>query len=237
VRARRQAAIATRRDPLTGTSEFPDIREQPVAVLAVSPWPAGSTEPAALSWPPLGAHRLAEPFEELRDASDRLLSETGARPKIFLANLGPLAAFTPRATFAKNFFEAGGIEAVINDGFTTPILAPEASDGGLESQTGSSPADDPGAAAASGTDLAALVTAFRQAGIGRVCLCSSDAIYAKEAAPAAQTLAAAGATEIYLAGFPGQAEAALRQAGITAFIYAGCDALATLQAAYRDHQP
>ena len=41
-----------------------------------------------------------------------MLAKTGARPKIFLANLGTLAEFTARATFAKNFFEAGGIEAV-----------------------------------------------------------------------------------------------------------------------------
>ena len=36
---------------------------------------------------------------------------------MFLANLGTLSDFTARATFAKNFYEAGGIEAVTNDGF------------------------------------------------------------------------------------------------------------------------
>ena len=40
---------------------------------------------------------------------------TGARPRVFLANLGSVAAFTARANFAKNFFEAGGIEAVFGD--------------------------------------------------------------------------------------------------------------------------
>ncbi len=45
------------------------------------------------------------------------LAKTGARPKVFLANLGTPSDFTARATFAKNFFEAGGIEAVSNDGF------------------------------------------------------------------------------------------------------------------------
>ena len=45
------------------------------------------------------------------------LPKTGARPKVFLANLGKLSDFTARATFAKNFYEAGGIEAVTNDGF------------------------------------------------------------------------------------------------------------------------
>ena len=40
---------------------------------------------------------------------------------MFLANLGKLSDFTARATFARNFYEAGGIEAVTNDGF--PDLA------------------------------------------------------------------------------------------------------------------
>ena len=46
-----------------------------------------------------------------------MLAKTGARPKVFLANLGKLSEFTARATFAKNFYEAGGIEALGNDGF------------------------------------------------------------------------------------------------------------------------
>ena len=36
---------------------------------------------------------------------------------MFLANLGKLSEFTARAMFAKNFYEAGGIAAVGNDGF------------------------------------------------------------------------------------------------------------------------
>jgi methylmalonyl-CoA mutase len=231
VRAERESAIATRQDPLTGTSEFPDIAERPVAVLAVMPHAVENSEPAAVSCPALSAHRLAERFEALRDTSDRLFRETGARPKIFLANLGPLAAFTPRASFAKNFFECGGIEAVTNDGFTTrPPPHPDAREPVAGPQS-NIPVD------ASATDLSALVTAFQQARTGLVCLCSSDAIYAQEAQQAARALAAAGATRIYLAGRPGQAEATWRQAGVSAFIYAGCDALATLQAAYHDRQP
>jgi methylmalonyl-CoA mutase len=56
--------------------------------------------------------RTAEPFEALREASDAYLASTGSRPKIFLANLGSVGDFTARSTFAKNFFESGGIEAV-----------------------------------------------------------------------------------------------------------------------------
>src|SRR5262249_7219812 len=110
VRAERAKAVARRRDALTGTSNFPDLAETPPAVLDVAP-----VSPPAFE--PLPSQRLAEPFEALRDASDRMLAQTGARPKIFLANLGRLADFTARATFARNLFEAGGIEAPPNDGF------------------------------------------------------------------------------------------------------------------------
>jgi methylmalonyl-CoA mutase len=118
VRSAREAAVATRHDPLTGTSEFPDLSELPVAVLDVAP-----TNPTAAqgknTFAPLPRIRLSEPYERLRDASDRTLTATGARPKVFLATLGTPADFTARATFAKNFFEAGGIEATPADAFAT----------------------------------------------------------------------------------------------------------------------
>jgi methylmalonyl-CoA mutase len=116
VRAEREAAVARRKDALTGTSDYPLLSEQPVKVLAAAPVPLPPPA-AAINYPPLVARRLAEPFEALRDASDRMLAQTGARPKIFLANLGTLAEFTARGAFAKNFFEAGGIEAISNDEF------------------------------------------------------------------------------------------------------------------------
>ncbi|MCP5364231.1 MAG: methylmalonyl-CoA mutase small subunit [Hyphomicrobiales bacterium] len=65
----------------------------------------------------LPSHRFAERFEALRDASDAYKAKTGHYPQIFLANLGPIAKHTARATFAKNFFEVGGIEALTNTGF------------------------------------------------------------------------------------------------------------------------
>jgi methylmalonyl-CoA mutase len=71
----------------------------------------------ATSLTALPRHRLAEKFEALRDASDAYLEKTGKRPSIFLANLGPIARHTARASFAKNFFEVGGIEGLTNTGF------------------------------------------------------------------------------------------------------------------------
>ncbi len=103
----RMKNVARRKEPLTGASEFPDIHEKPVSVLLPAP-PA-----PALGSKALAPHRVSEPFEALRDQAEA----APQRPTIFLANLGPVAAFTARATFAKNFFEAGGVEALGNDGF------------------------------------------------------------------------------------------------------------------------
>ncbi len=191
VRAKRAAAIAQRQDALTGVSIFPNLQEAEAKV----DLPAPARQPVSEG---LHAIRLAQPFEALRDASDKILAKTGARPKIFLANLGTQAEFTGRAAFAKNFFEAGGIETVSGEGL----------------------------------DLPALATAFKAAGAALACLCSSDKVYAKEAAAAAQALKAAGARHIYLAGRPGEQEATLKTAGVQSFIYEGCDVLATLKCAY-----
>ncbi|MGH8999358.1 MAG: methylmalonyl-CoA mutase, partial [Acidimicrobiia bacterium] len=50
------------------------------------------------------------------------------------------------------------------------------------------------------------------------CICSSDAVYAREATGAVEALRAAGAARIYLAGAPGAATAAVDE-----YICAGCD--------------
>ena len=78
-----------------------------------------------------------------------------------------------------------------------------------------------------------LAAAFKASGATLVCLCSSDKSYAAHAAPAAKALQAAGAKHIYLAGRPGEQETAFRAAGVNDFIFAGGDALATLQEAYQ----
>lgn len=111
VRAERQANVARRKDSLIGTSDFPDLGEAPVAVLA-PPRPAAVPPDDRL----LAPIRLAEPFERLRDRSDAYLAAHGVRPKVFLACLGRASDFNARASFAKSLFEAGGIEAVEGKG-------------------------------------------------------------------------------------------------------------------------
>ncbi|MCP5027777.1 MAG: methylmalonyl-CoA mutase [Actinomycetia bacterium] len=73
---------------------------------APSPAPAGDRTVVT----PLGSRRDAESFENLRDRSDHHLAATGSRPRVFLATLGSVARHSARATFARNFFEVGGIE-------------------------------------------------------------------------------------------------------------------------------
>jgi methylmalonyl-CoA mutase len=198
--AAREQNIAKRKEVLTGATEFPNLHEAHVAVLDAKPVVLAPYGEAKFKFEALPPMRLAAPFERLRDRSDRILKDKGARPKVFLANLGTPADFSARATFAKSFFETGGIEAVDSEGFADP---------------------------------AALAAAFEASGAALVCLCSSDKVYAGQAAAAAKALQAVGARHIYLAGRGGEQEAALRAAGVNDFIFAGGDALTVLQDAYR----
>lgn len=91
-----------------------DAAEQGVSIGRMA---AALAEGAGLSIPALPRHRHAESFEALRDAADSHKAATGAWPLVFLANLGRVAQHTARATYAKNFFEAGGIQALGNSGF------------------------------------------------------------------------------------------------------------------------
>ena len=119
-RAVREANMARRKEVLTGATEFPNLQEADVAVLDARPVALAPPGEAKIKFDALAPMRLAAPFEGLRDKSDQILRASGARPKVFLANLGAPADFTARATFAKSFFETGGIETVDTEGFTDP---------------------------------------------------------------------------------------------------------------------
>lgn len=203
-REARAKAVATRREPLTGASEFPNLAEKPVTVLDVKPVTARPASNfgsgSAVACDALPSIRLAEPFEALRDASDAVLAKSGRRPAVFLANLGTVSAFNARATFAANAFAAGGIEAMSNDGFTDP---------------------------------AALAAAFREAGATLACICSTDALYAEHAVAATEALKQAGAGTIYVAGKPVDLIDPLKAAGVHAFLHVGCDLVSLLNGALR----
>ncbi|MFN4025334.1 MAG: methylmalonyl-CoA mutase family protein [Hyphomonas sp.] len=121
VREARAKDIARRKIPLTGVSEYPLLEEiaAPVAE-AARPEARTVTDAALRVFVPdarqsgadtvaeaLAAIRLAAPFEALRDAATRAPKP----PAAFIATLGALAEFTPRADFARNLLAAGGIAA------------------------------------------------------------------------------------------------------------------------------
>ncbi len=98
--------VASRRLPLTGVSDFPLLAETTPEIE-----PMSATESIALTLTrdriaPLAWARLSAPFEALRDAVK------GHDARVFFANLGPLAEFSPRANFAQNLFAAGGVAGI-----------------------------------------------------------------------------------------------------------------------------
>lgn len=228
-REARARAVATRREPITGTSEFPHLAEAKASVLDIAQpgrrrptqplrkaseqdqasligeLAAGASRDVALSAAEDGLRAEPLPCVRLAEPFEALRDKAdavGKRPIVFLATLGSIADFTARAGFARNLFEAGGLAAPSGNGF----------------------------AANGATDLDALVGAFHASGAKLACLCGSDAAYAEEGAAAAEALAKAGAT-IWLAGRPVESEAALNKAGVSSFICMGCDVVETLQRA------
>lgn len=87
VAERREADVATRRRPITGLSEFPNLAEE---------LPERQPSPAADR-----VRRYGASFEALRDDP--------AEQHVFLATLGTVAQHTARATFASNLLAAGGV--------------------------------------------------------------------------------------------------------------------------------
>lgn len=92
VASKRDAEVATRKRPLTGVSEFPNLHEELPART-----PAAGDD----------VRRYGHAFEAMRDQP--------AENPIFLATMGTIAAHTARATFISNLFAAGGID-VVNTG-------------------------------------------------------------------------------------------------------------------------
>ena len=199
VKATRDKAIAKRKVPITGVSEFPLLEEiaAPVADLpAIAPrdeisdagithfvtGPLPSANPVTCE--ALQPTRLAEAYETLRDAA------AATSPAIFLATLGPLSEHNARADFARNLFAAGGLAAK-----EAPV-----------------PPTSPEEAAA----------AFTASGSRIVCICGADARYDEEADATAKALREAGAVHVWLAGkYEGD--------GIDTNIFMGCDVLHTLK--------
>jgi methylmalonyl-CoA mutase len=108
-RAKREAAIARRKETVTGVTDFPLLGVDLPAVEAAaykSSKPAPAAAAADVRAAPLQPTRWAAAFEALRARAEPQAA------KVFFANLGALAEFTPRSNFARNAFAAGGVSAI-----------------------------------------------------------------------------------------------------------------------------
>ena len=121
-------AVGKRRMGLIGTNLFPNLREKPPVVktseAGAAAAVAGATDCEKIAT--VKARRAAEGFEELRRASDGLAQRTGARPKVFVAKIGPVKQHKARADFTAGFFAVGGFELAGKEAFDSAEAAAKA---------------------------------------------------------------------------------------------------------------
>jgi methylmalonyl-CoA mutase len=201
--AARKKAIATRKEILLGTNQYPNFTE--TASSKIEPCKCGDdcncTPPCtcdhtcrcgsdeAATIEALDFSRGASEFEELRLATEK----SGTAPKAFMLTIGNLAMRLARSQFSCNFFACAGYQVIDNLGFDTV-------EEGIEAAV--------------------------KAGAKIVVLCSSDEEYATLAVPAYKALA--GRAEFVVAGAPECMEA-LKAEGITGFINVRSNVLETLK--------
>lgn len=111
----KQQALATRKDAITGVSEFPFLDEKPL-VRQPAPDQGGGGLPRI---------RWSQDLEALRDASDACLELTGARPTSLAVTWGPLKAHTARLDYVRNLLQPGGVVLDVADSATLPAEVPK----------------------------------------------------------------------------------------------------------------
>lgn len=97
-RAAREKAVSSRRKALVGVNNYPDLGGKPVATMS-------DTETGDAPFPQF---RLAEPFEKIRERTERHAEVTGHAPRVLLLKRGDVKMRTARANFALNFFGCAG---------------------------------------------------------------------------------------------------------------------------------
>ena len=112
--ASRKASIATRKEVLLGTNQFPNFNEVAAAKIEVKDEEACkcSTE---VTLPKLNLERGASAFEALRLATEK----SGKTPKAFMLTVGSLSMRLARSQFSCNFFGCAGYQVIDNLGFET----------------------------------------------------------------------------------------------------------------------
>lgn len=108
-------ALATRREVLLGTNQYPNFTEKASGkIVELHADDCGCSESTQAPYKTLPNSRLATEFEKLR-----LATEENDVPKVFMLTIGNLAMRLARSQFSCNFFGCAGYKVIDNLGFET----------------------------------------------------------------------------------------------------------------------
>ncbi|MGQ1785839.1 MULTISPECIES: methylmalonyl-CoA mutase small subunit [unclassified Saccharicrinis] len=119
---KRKKAIATRRENLLGTNQFPNFTEKVADALTNGKKCGTKCCEGDTVIEPIEKFRGAEEFETLRLATEK----SGKTPKVFMLTYGNLNMRLARSQFSSNFFACAGYETIDNNGFDTVEAGVEA---------------------------------------------------------------------------------------------------------------
>lgn len=121
--AARKKAVATRREILLGSNQYPNFTEVAADKLQeTGSCCCGGGHCGEATIPALDFSRGASEFEALRMATEK----SGKTPKVFMLTIGNLAMRLARSQFSANFFGCAGYKIIDNLGFDTVEAGVEA---------------------------------------------------------------------------------------------------------------
>jgi len=115
---KRDLNIATRREILLGTNQYPNFTEFKLKEFDPGVFSAADYSVEKPLAETLKPYRGAQAFELLRYKTDKYALEH-SRPKAFMFTYGSLAMRRARSQFSSNFFACAGFEVIDNNGFKT----------------------------------------------------------------------------------------------------------------------
>lgn len=118
-------ALATRREIVLGTNQYPNFTEQTDEMLNPDVFEALDLTDANAEIKTLKQSRLSSAIERLRHKTD-VFAHSNPRPKVFMLPIGNKAMRKARAQFACNYFACAGFEVEDNIGFENTESAIEA---------------------------------------------------------------------------------------------------------------
>jgi methylmalonyl-CoA mutase len=244
----REKRIAERKTPIVGVSEFPNLHEGAVERDPVSAEEIQRLLKASVDSLDLGAHR--DRLRAIAGSVNEAEREPGALTDACLAATTGGADMYSVATVLQHGQPDLHMEPILqwraaevweqlrtrSDQQPTRPVAFFANLGPIPSHKARSTwtqnllaAVGIGAATSDGfEDMEALATAWNASAASLAVICGSDEDYAALLEPAVAALKKAGCPVVLVAGRPGEREAALREAGVSDFVFVGADVLTVM---------